>query len=202
MSTREVADIVNQEFNTVIHPRSIIRYIQNNKVGINPSQRGPLPGLMEKETLLMLAQAFDTHVCLNQINQEPIKFKQFSLLKSVQQVMSPYQTPRPRILEQRLKVCPVDFKFEVATTMEDRRTKLTSTYKYLSLWFDQLEHNLNKLGFGTMVDGKLVILNKQLQRIMNIVETALSLSLSGQLQWALWRNTNSSIFRFHSTKTT
>ena len=78
-----------------------------------PSQRGPQPGLLEKEIVPLLAQAFETHVQPNQINQELNKNKHVSLLKSAQQVMAPYRTPDPRILEQNLKVCSVDFKFEV-----------------------------------------------------------------------------------------
>ena len=102
MSGCKVAERVNQEFTTVIHPRSITRYVvQNDKVGIaGPSQRGPLPGLMEKETLQSLAQAFETHVQLKQINEEPKKNKHVSLLQSVQQVMALYRAPGPRIPEQ------------------------------------------------------------------------------------------------------
>ena len=95
-----------------------------------------------------------------------------SLLKSVQQVMAPYRTPGPRILEHLLKVCPVDFKFEIATPMEERRTKWT-TYKYLNLWLDKWEKNLRELGFRSTIDGKFVLPNKQLQQIINIDETAL-----------------------------
>ena len=58
--------------------------------------------------------------------------------------------------------------------MEERRTKWT-TYKYLNIWFDKWEQNLGELGFGSNINGEFVIPNKQLQQIINIDETALSL---------------------------
>ena len=145
-----------------------------NKIGVAPTPKGPSPGLVDEETLVLLAQAFETHVCLNQINQEQRKNKRLSLLKSIQQVMSPYWTPGPCILHQLLMKCSIHFNFEVATPMEERRTKWT-TSKYLSLWFNKWEQRLGEVGFGSMIDGKFVIPNDQLQQIMNIDETALSL---------------------------
>ena len=83
--------------------------------------------------MILLVQAFESHVHLNQINQDPKKNKRIiSLLKSVQQVLSPYQTQGPRMLKQVLKLCSIDFKFEVATPMpwrkgEQESGQLTST---------------------------------------------------------------------------
>ena len=92
LSAKKIADLVNQEHNVNLNPRTIrTRYIQMNKIGVAPTPKGPPPGLVEEETLVLLAQAFETHVCLNQINQEQRKNKCVSLLKSLQQqVISPY----------------------------------------------------------------------------------------------------------------
>ena len=63
--------------------------------------------------------------------------------------------------------------------MGERRTKWT-TSEYLSLWIDKWGQNLQELGFGSMVDGKFVILNKQFQKIIKITERVLYLdSLDG-----------------------
>ena len=70
---------------------------------------------------------------------------------------------------------PIPLEYKVAVPMEERRTRWT-TYSNISIWFDKWEYDLKDLGFATDNEGGGInIPLNQLQRIINIDETALSL---------------------------
>jgi hypothetical protein len=84
-------------------------------------------------------------------------------------------------LKRVLCISAVNLKATKRTNHEDSRIRWT-TYKNLSLWFDNCERNLVKLGFACRnpITNKICIPEEQLRNIINFDKTCLSLDGSTQ----------------------
>ena len=176
MSAHKVAELYNNEHNVNISKQTLQEYVQNGQVGMPLGRKGPAPGKLSEGTLNTLVEAFESYSKLNQINQAGHLNTHLGYLEVVQDVVRPL-LPRigPNLVNQLLKRTSIDFKGKVAIPMEERRTRWT-TYSKLNMWFNQWETDLVDLGFAyRQEDGSVVIPPKQLGRIINIDETALSL---------------------------
>ena len=90
-------------------------------------------------------------------------------------MLNPLHIPGAWITNQLLQNSSIQFKAEVAVSMEDRRSWWTTCKKF-STWFNNSECTLSQLGFGKHLDGKFIISNdKQLGQIINIDEITLCL---------------------------
>ena len=96
-------------------------------------------------------------------------------IQIVGQVLQPLkQFKSPRVVEQ-LRKHTSEMNCAVAIPMEECQVRWT-TYKNLSMWFDEWESELCRLGFGNHDEsGSLIIPENQLKHIINFDETALSL---------------------------
>ena len=73
------------------------------------------------------------------------------------------------MVDQLIKHSSIRFDCKIADTMEERRSRWT-TYRHISVWFNQWEVDLVELGFGSHdATGKLVLPLHQLRRIINII---------------------------------
>ena len=79
------------------------------------------------------------------------------------------------LLNRILKETAVDLLSKVTDNVEDRRVKWT-TYRNLNSWFLNWEHDLEELGFAYRdYFGDLIIPEEQLQKILNVDESCLSM---------------------------
>ncbi len=91
------------------------------------------------------------------------------------------ETQAHHLLARVVRDTTIELKAGKVKNAEDRRIRWTN-YRNIFQWFDNWENNLVKLGLVVhdLMSGKVTIAEDQLQNIINLDETALSLDGSTQ----------------------
>jgi len=140
-------------------------------------KKGP-EGSVPNKILNILVNATESYIRINQGNGKGAAIERKQLVQTVNNVAAPlFDVPMysNRLLQRILDNTDVMLSAGVQNIVEDRRIRWT-TYSNLKLWFDSWGEDIVELGFGYHdADGKVVISDDQLARILNLDETCLSL---------------------------
>ncbi len=146
-------------------------------------QRGPKGRIpeMHYKNLLM---AFESFVAINHLNGMSWEFRHKKLALRVHQVLHttlPEGGKARNFLKRMLCDTAVNLRADKGKNKEESQIWWT-TYKNLSLWFNNWERNLVELGFANLdpITNKICIPEEQLANILNFNETCLSLNGSTQ----------------------
>ena len=169
-----VCEAVNKEFGTNIHPRTVQKYVKEGLAGDSPKKKGT-PSVIPDFIYSSLCEAFKLHVQINQYNGNSGDNVRKILACKLNKVMKNNENLRYNLLNQILKDTAINIGGTRCIGQEERRIRWT-TYHNIKSWFDNWGHDLVELGFATKsYDGSVEIPNNQLQRIINIDETCLTL---------------------------
>jgi hypothetical protein len=120
-----------------------------------------------------LCIAFETYVRINEINSRDGELTLTKLAAKVNDTMG--HNYRDKLLNCVLTSTAKDLDASKMEYCEDQQIRWT-TFKNISMWFDNWKMNLLDLGFAVMGnDGKVTIPNRQLHNIINSDETCMSI---------------------------
>jgi hypothetical protein len=180
MSASSVSKMIKKEFNVHITPRTIQRKVKNGNIGTLPIRRG-LKGNIPKRHYRNLLVAFKSFVTISQLNggmhecrHKPLAMKFSKVIKTKDWT----QVQQKDYLQCVLKDSAINLDATKSTNAQDRRIRWT-TYRNLSLWFDNWEDELVEQGFPdcNLITNKISSLQpNQLKRILNFDEACLLLN--------------------------
>ena len=178
LSADAVAKLVNDEYGSNLSGVTIRRYCNNNMAGLSPLENGRT-GYIPPDAFAELVGAFESYVRIHQANGNGLAITRKNLISKVNKVVAHLYNRDTevdaKLLDRLLRNTDIDFSASAQENIEDRRHRWT-TFANLKLWFDVWEMNLIKLGFAKKnKDGEIEISASQLQRIINLDETCLSL---------------------------
>lgn len=128
------------------------------KVGVSP-KKNEQKGKLSDTVLKVLCTTFETCVRINQINGAAPEQKSSTMLaKRLDKVFAGHDAPVSlKLVDQCMRVAAVEMLCKKTDNFEARRDAWT-TYRNLSLWFDNRGRNLVDLGFAERdKDGNIVI---------------------------------------------
>ena len=70
LSAAKIAQLYSVEYNVNLCARTIQKYVKDGKIGQGLQKRGPSPAGLSEASFALLTEAFETHVRLNQVNQD------------------------------------------------------------------------------------------------------------------------------------
>jgi len=193
---RRIIRNVNGRHGTKLNYRTVTRYVSSGMIGVSPMKKGP-EGSVPNKILKSLVSAIESYIRINQGNGKGAAIERKQLVQTVNNVAAPlFVVPMysRRLLQRILGCTDVMLSAGVQNIVEDRRIRWT-TYSNLKLWFDSWGEDIVELGFGYHdADGKVVISDDQLARILNLDESCLSLDgtkerRGGRLSSALFDQT-------------
>lgn len=177
---KSITDIVketNLRFKSTISIATAGRYVRKGLVGTSPLKRGPI-GHFSKRIYSALKGAYATYLkleqagCLKQSNT-----KQMSKLVNATVNKRGFNKKRDDLTKKLQRDTAEQFDIGKANVIEQRRIMWTTAYN-LDVWFSTWKDTLIDLGFAREkeasdrnVEGELVFLSGQLQRIGNVDET-------------------------------
>eukprot|EP00984_Skeletonema_dohrnii_P018305 scaffold8528_cov85-Skeletonema_dohrnii-CCMP3373.AAC.1 len=172
LSAREVQEIVVKKLGVSVPQRTIQRHFAEGRVGTSPKKTGP-KGNFDDETVLKLSNAMESYIQIQQLNggSGDVTFKKLEKLLK-QCTAKKKECDCAWLLRRLLEESGVDINAGRSNNAEQRRIMWT-TYYNLKSWFDNWEKDLLELGFAKKVEGKTVIPEDQLARILNVDETCL-----------------------------
>jgi len=179
---QDVSDLIKNQFKESISSRTIQQNVKNGQVGSSPIQCGPKGSIPEihYKNLLM---AFESFVVINQLNGMAWETRHKKLVLRVHQVLhthTPAGSEARDFLTRVLRYSAMNINAAKGKNREDSRIRWT-TYKNLSLWFDNWEGDLVDLGFAYYdPTSKVCIPEEQLKNILNFDETCMSMDGSTQ----------------------
>jgi hypothetical protein len=142
-------------------------------------------GKLPVDILNHLVGALESYIRINQGNGNGHALLKKNLVARVNNIVSnlhAYELGSDKLLCRLLKRTNVDISATVQESVEDRRLRWT-TYANLKLWFDSWGRDLIELGFATGGEnGKCIISEEQLSRIINLDESCLSLKPARRYQ--------------------
>ena len=175
MSAQEVRNTILKDYDWCPSVRTIQRYKEMNLAGCSPMKMGP-EGKVPKFIFDTLCSAFSSMININQINGRDVDNVRKELAVRVSNCMGieTVECSLP-LLRRLMAATAIDLLASKSETAEDRRIKWT-TYDNLKTWFGNWSADLVELGFAEVkADGDVVIPEAQLNRIINMDETCLSL---------------------------
>ncbi len=172
LSALKVEKFVLNKLGVFVSSRSILRHVAEGRVGTSPKKRGP-KGNFDDETVLKLSNAVESYIQIQQLNGGSSNVTNNTLQKLLKQCTAKKKDCNcVWLLKRLLQESGADINAGRSNNAEQRRIMWT-TYYNLKSWFDNWESDLLKLGFAKKVEGKTVIPEDQLARILNVDETCL-----------------------------
>jgi len=92
--------LFSKEYNVILSKRTIQQYVKEGRAGQDKKSPGPPLGDLSEATFTLLIQAFETHLRLNQVNQEGHKNLKDKLIGRLQLVFAPLKRTGKRIVHQ------------------------------------------------------------------------------------------------------
>ena len=176
LSAAKIAEKVKAQFGCVgPDARTILRYYKDDLVGQSPKKKGP-EGNVPDTVFKLLCEAWESCVRIQQINGRANENTRKRLAGKVNAVLRGDETVLDmNVLNRILIETALDLKATQLSVVEERRIRWT-TYRNLKVWFANWKIDLEELGFAERDEnGNVLIPTEQLQRIVNIDETCLSL---------------------------
>ena len=178
-SAQQVVDRINSQRNSNLNKRTIQHHVKLGNIGVSPTKRGPNPGNLSNKTWACLKDAFVSYIEINQANGDTHKNTRQDLKPLVNKAIDS-KSDSWNMVDRLLDHTGVNLNATVNRAAEERRVRWC-TYRNLKMWFGKWRQRLEELGFGyTDDDGKFVIPEDQLRRILNLDETNLSVDGSNQ----------------------
>lgn len=172
LSAEKVSAIVEKELGIRVPKRTIQNNFALGRIGTSPKKKGP-KGHFDNDTVLNLTNSFETYVKIKQLNGQSGDVTYKKLQKLLKQCTSQKKdVDCVWLMTRLLQESGVDLNVGRSNNAEQRRIMWT-TYYNLKSWFNNWERDLLELGFAKKVDGKTIIPEDQLARILNIDETCL-----------------------------
>jgi hypothetical protein len=180
MSARRVADLIRNDCEISLCPRTIKKKVKAGIIGCSPLRRGPKGNIL-KLHYKNLCAACKSFVTINQINSNmrmcsakkygPLTFK--VVYGDSEKCRADWSELLKHVL--RDTACTNLNKCKSHNT-EDRHIRWTN-HRNIAMWFDNWEHDLVELGFAVCdpTTGKIHIPEDQLGLIGNFDETCLNL---------------------------
>ena len=156
--------------------RSVQQFVKDRRAGESPKRRGPNPAYLSDESLNLLLRALESHVRVNQANCNAGLNERKMLMSKINLTLRPFtNTKTPNVLNSLFGRTKLSLTTICSDPAEERRVWWT-TAKNITDWFDKWEKEMLELGFAQRDDtGHFYFNSYNLQRILNIDETALSL---------------------------
>jgi len=175
MSADQVRACVLKEYEAKCVPsaKTIKRYVDDGKAGISPKKKGRPSTNIQESTFLILCNAYESFVRINQINGTTTPRE--ILAAKIKAVIGKTEICSFKLLDRIIKETALDFLASKSESVEQRRILWTS-YNNLKMWFNSWCEAIEVLGFAERDEkGELFIPLEQLARILNIDETCLSM---------------------------
>ena len=181
LSAEKVAILTQEKFGMGPCARTITREVNKEGRVNQPAPKVGARGNIPEWAFNSLCTLFESFISINQLNALDFLNNMTSLSILVNNTMrvpsSDSKHPNRWLLRRILEHTGIELFVSKEKKAEERRIKWT-TYKNLSMWFDNWAKDLVELGFATWVDdvgGEIDIPPDQLVRILNFDETCLTL---------------------------
>lgn len=181
LSAEKVAILTQEKFGMGPCARTITREVNKEGRVNQPAPKVGARGNIPEWAFNSLCTLFELFISINQLNALDFLNNMTSLSILVNNTMrvpsSDSKHPNRWLLRRILEHTGIELFVSKEKKAEERRIKWT-TYKNLSMWFDNWAKDLVELGFATWVDdvgGEIDIPPDQLVRILNFDETCLTL---------------------------
>jgi hypothetical protein len=179
-TTAEVIAQVEGEFRArgfpvMMSKPTINRYVALNMIGTFPLARG-YEGAMPHAAFELLMIAAESFIQIKGVNKDHIERNTLMIMfNELCGVTSSMGRVKENMFERVMRATNVSLNASISHVVEDRRVRWTM-YSNLHAWFVSFKAFLIEFGFATIgSDGRLLIMEATMRRIVNVDETEVSL---------------------------
>ena len=176
ISCRNIVNNINKKNNTNVN-KSTVRDRVNRGIETVPPCQGR-KGVVKGELRNALLSALRSYIALENANRSTIPNTQKIIKILVKVIATKLGIKQTRKLAERLmRDISLDVTVTTANTKMEKRQLVWSTYNNINTWFEKMKDELIVLGFACLptieedVEGELVFLPSQRDRILNIDES-------------------------------
>ena len=175
MSAEDISKAVEKDYEWAPSARVIQRYVADGMAGCSPMKRGA-NGELPPTVFKTLCVAFETMVKINQCNGRECENMQRKLMMRTNCCVNKDGSTSLSLVKRLINETAVDILRSSKSNKAEHRRILWTTYNNIKIWFDNWETDLLELGFAEKDEkGDVYIPKEQLERILNMDETCLSM---------------------------